>query len=373
VSKTTRASAHWYHRRMRITAITIALALVPAPLLGAPNCKKGKPCGNTCIAVSKTCHVGGGFATSDPKPRKDAPEPPPEAKHARRGEDVIEGFGKANEAVEECRELHGQGGQIAIEAWIGSEGEVLSANPIGSNGLDQLGWCVAKAVAARGSFVPSTLPSEKVTHTFELAPLDVPPPSVEPEPSGPPTPKPCRREDFEEFDAFVECQVEQQSQAKPATPPPALQISPAEAARQQEAAEARTELGRKAKEQAAANAEEELRTRRTLLALVISGSVLDAAGIGLVAAAATATGSPDDGPTCTVGKRCGDTCIAVELTCHTPTAGGSIKSNPALFWPGIATLAIGSGLLVTALIIYRRRNSQTSSLIVTTRGVGFRF
>jgi hypothetical protein len=23
----------------------------------APNCKKGKPCGNTCIAKDKVCHV----------------------------------------------------------------------------------------------------------------------------------------------------------------------------------------------------------------------------------------------------------------------------------------------------------------------------
>jgi len=25
----------------------------------APNCKKGKPCGNTCIAKDKVCHLPG--------------------------------------------------------------------------------------------------------------------------------------------------------------------------------------------------------------------------------------------------------------------------------------------------------------------------
>ena len=28
-----------------------------APAAGAPNCKKGKPCGNTCIAKDKVCHI----------------------------------------------------------------------------------------------------------------------------------------------------------------------------------------------------------------------------------------------------------------------------------------------------------------------------
>jgi hypothetical protein len=28
-----------------------------APAAGAPNCKKGKPCGKTCIAMDKICHI----------------------------------------------------------------------------------------------------------------------------------------------------------------------------------------------------------------------------------------------------------------------------------------------------------------------------
>ena len=28
-----------------------------APVSDAPNCKKGKPCGKTCIAKDKVCHI----------------------------------------------------------------------------------------------------------------------------------------------------------------------------------------------------------------------------------------------------------------------------------------------------------------------------
>jgi hypothetical protein len=28
-----------------------------AAAAGAPNCKKGKPCGKTCIAQDKVCHI----------------------------------------------------------------------------------------------------------------------------------------------------------------------------------------------------------------------------------------------------------------------------------------------------------------------------
>ena len=32
-------------------------AAAAAPAGGAPNCKKGKPCGKTCIAMDKVCHI----------------------------------------------------------------------------------------------------------------------------------------------------------------------------------------------------------------------------------------------------------------------------------------------------------------------------
>lgn len=278
---------HYAGPTMRITALTIALALLPAPVFAAKDCKKGKPCGNTCIAVSKTCHVG-----TD-----------------------------ANEQTSQ---------------------------------------------QSRYTFIVDT-----------PDPVEPPTSAEEPAVTAPPPPqKPCRREDFASFDAFVECRVaEQGTSATPVVAPP---VDLAEQARQREASEARAELGRRSKQQATADAEEELRTRRTLLALLISGSVLDAAGIGLLAAAAgtgeapAATGSFGAGPTCTIGKRCGNTCIAAELTCHTSTAGGSFESNPALRWSGVAAMAVGTGLLVAALVIYRRNDSRTA-LIVDARGVGLRF
>jgi hypothetical protein len=34
-----------------------APAAAATPAKAAPNCKKGKPCGNTCIAKDKECHI----------------------------------------------------------------------------------------------------------------------------------------------------------------------------------------------------------------------------------------------------------------------------------------------------------------------------
>ena len=40
--------------RLAALALLIATALA-APLAAQRNCTKGKPCGNTCIAVTSTC------------------------------------------------------------------------------------------------------------------------------------------------------------------------------------------------------------------------------------------------------------------------------------------------------------------------------
>lgn len=42
-------------RRPLVLLLTFLVVFVLACATG-PNCKKGKPCGNTCIAKSKTCH-----------------------------------------------------------------------------------------------------------------------------------------------------------------------------------------------------------------------------------------------------------------------------------------------------------------------------
>jgi hypothetical protein len=55
--------------RMRALVILITLAVLPIPAEAQKNCVKGKPCGNTCIARDKVCHVGSGSA------RPAAPQP----------------------------------------------------------------------------------------------------------------------------------------------------------------------------------------------------------------------------------------------------------------------------------------------------------
>lgn len=53
---------------MRGLLLTIALLMPVAGQLAAQKvCKKGKPCGNSCIAQSYTCHVGEPAETS-PQP-----------------------------------------------------------------------------------------------------------------------------------------------------------------------------------------------------------------------------------------------------------------------------------------------------------------
>lgn len=55
---------------MRVAIVVLALVL-PSALLAQPRCTRGKPCGNTCIAATKTCHVGTRPAT----PPRPAPAP----------------------------------------------------------------------------------------------------------------------------------------------------------------------------------------------------------------------------------------------------------------------------------------------------------
>lgn len=58
----------------RIVALFLALLVVmAAPVLAQKNCKKGKPCGNSCIAQDKVCHKA---TASSPTPTK-APPPVP--------------------------------------------------------------------------------------------------------------------------------------------------------------------------------------------------------------------------------------------------------------------------------------------------------
>lgn len=44
--------------RAREILICVALASIPSVADAQPNCKKGIPCGNSCIAATKTCRIG---------------------------------------------------------------------------------------------------------------------------------------------------------------------------------------------------------------------------------------------------------------------------------------------------------------------------
>lgn len=285
---------------MRLLARILALVLLPATAQGAPNCTKGKRCGNTCIAASKTCHVGT-IVWSGPRGEVDAP------------------------GTEED--------PVVPDEWPSEEGN---------------------AIEPRGVSDSATEPA----------------PEVSPETR-------CHREDFEDFDAFVDCRFEAEQAHRSVTVQPTAAVNPVEAARQREVDEARAELTARTGKRASARAEQARQTRATVLGLVISGSLVDAAGLGLMAAAYidgdTVSSGAGGGPMCTTGKRCGDTCIAVEFTCHTPTSGGSsIAPHPVLLWSGVATVALGTGLLVGALL-FHRRNTPSASFLVNAKGVGFRF
>jgi hypothetical protein len=40
----------------RVVLLAGALLLAAAPTQAQKNCRKGKPCGNSCISINKTCH-----------------------------------------------------------------------------------------------------------------------------------------------------------------------------------------------------------------------------------------------------------------------------------------------------------------------------
>jgi endonuclease YncB( thermonuclease family) len=52
------------YRTLVVAFALSLLALVPSAAEAQKKCVKGKPCGNTCIAVTATCRVGTGSATS---------------------------------------------------------------------------------------------------------------------------------------------------------------------------------------------------------------------------------------------------------------------------------------------------------------------
>jgi len=49
---------------MRSLIIVLAALAFASAADAAPNCTKGVPCGNACIAKGKVCHVGQGASTA---------------------------------------------------------------------------------------------------------------------------------------------------------------------------------------------------------------------------------------------------------------------------------------------------------------------
>ncbi len=57
----------------RLLRLLGLMLLVPSVLSAQKNCKKGIPCGNTCIAANKVCRVG--TVPSTPAPASTTPAP----------------------------------------------------------------------------------------------------------------------------------------------------------------------------------------------------------------------------------------------------------------------------------------------------------
>jgi hypothetical protein len=51
----------------KLLMLTFAIALIGGSADGKPNCKKGVPCGNTCIQAGMTCHMTAPTPAPPPK------------------------------------------------------------------------------------------------------------------------------------------------------------------------------------------------------------------------------------------------------------------------------------------------------------------
>lgn len=115
--------------------------------------------------------------------------------------------------------------------------------------------------------------------------------------------------------------------------------------------------------------------------LVITGGILLGVGIaGIVAGAVlmvvgAGDPPPSAGPTCTTGKRCGQTCIELSDTCHIDSATATDdyrKFNPTMVWSGGALAAVGLGLITGGAYAIGKGRSQPRLTIAPT-GLVLRF
>jgi hypothetical protein len=66
----------------RFARIAVSLLALVIPAAGAEaqrNCRKGKPCGNSCIAINRACRIGPASSTDSRKPQPVAPDESREA------------------------------------------------------------------------------------------------------------------------------------------------------------------------------------------------------------------------------------------------------------------------------------------------------
>lgn len=109
--------------------------------------------------------------------------------------------------------------------------------------------------------------------------------------------------------------------------------------------------------------------------LVIGGAVV--LGLGILALAsgivliALAEPGGDDGPNCTVGQRCGNTCIAAHLQCQTPTSSGSAV-DPDKLIAGAVLTPVGIGLGIGGIVMIVRGN-EPRYITFTPTGLSIRF
>jgi len=57
---------------MRRSVLVLLALLVPAALAAQKQCKKGIPCGGSCISATKTCRIGAAAAAKTPVPNATA-------------------------------------------------------------------------------------------------------------------------------------------------------------------------------------------------------------------------------------------------------------------------------------------------------------
>jgi micrococcal nuclease len=142
--------------------IVLALLASTAPLEAQKNCSKGKPCGNTCIARNKTCHVGTGTARSAPA----RAESPANAASPAKATDVL--------VPRDAFFVASSRGRVYYATHCNAWRSLSAAN---------LRWFPTAEAAEAAGYTPSTAPNcaptavRKPTETPEAAP---------PIPAGPP-------------------------------------------------------------------------------------------------------------------------------------------------------------------------------------------